>query len=317
MSPDNALVTLGEWKTFIARAFTWLYQGSRAIFLFFIMFIVYKYGHVHLGEKDEKPEFSLFATLSMVITAGATNGLLVYSVLEPMSHQTSNFFAQSNFRSQDEISMNAINLTVTNWGLGGWAPYTIVAIAMSLAAYRFNLPMTYRSCFYPILGQYTWGWIGDMIDGTAIIVTLLGIFTNLGLAAMNIVAGFTYMGWIDEGSTDEHLASIQNSVVWLIIMISLASAISGLHGGIQYLCVFAMSLSAVLAFLVFSMDDTKFLANVQVQELGVYLQTSILQLNFWTDAFGQLHEGSGRAIDGQAAEVWWMETWMIFTQAWW
>jgi hypothetical protein len=33
---------------------------------------------------------------------------------------------------------------------------------------------------------------------------------------------------------------------------------------------------------------------------------SLFLLNFWTDAFGQLHEGSGRAVDGKAADLGWM-----------
>lgn len=57
--------------------------------------------------------------------------------------------------------------------------------------------------------------------------------------------------------------------------------------------------------------------NLQVQEIGYYAQWSIYQLNFWTDAFGQLREGEGRATDGQAAEAWWMDAWMVFYQAWW
>jgi hypothetical protein len=57
--------------------------------------------------------------------------------------------------------------------------------------------------------------------------------------------------------------------------------------------------------------------NLQVQEVGYYLQWSLLQLNFFTDAFGQLREGEGRATDGQASEAWWMDSWMVFYQAWW
>jgi choline-glycine betaine transporter len=74
--------------------------------------------------------------------------------------------------------MFALNMTITNWGISGWAPYLIVAVAMGLAGHRFNLPMTFRSCFYPILGQYTWGWIGDLIDGFAIVVTVAGKCNN-------------------------------------------------------------------------------------------------------------------------------------------
>jgi choline/glycine/proline betaine transport protein len=67
--------------------------------------------------------------------------------------------------------MYAINLTINNWAIAGWAPYLVVAICMGLAGHRFKLPLTFRSCLYPILREYTWGWIGDVIDGFTIVVT--------------------------------------------------------------------------------------------------------------------------------------------------
>ena len=84
---------------------------------------------------------------------------------EPLWHRADHYLANQGYRSQDEIDQFAINMTVTNWGFTAWAPYLIVAVSMGLAGHRFNLPMTFRSCFYPILGEYTWGVLGDLIDG--------------------------------------------------------------------------------------------------------------------------------------------------------
>jgi hypothetical protein len=53
------------------------------------------------------------------------------------------------------------------------------------------------------------------------------------------------------------------------------------------------------------------------QEIGYYLQYSVLQLNFWTDAFSQLREGSGRAVDGHAGDIDWMPNWILFATGWW
>jgi BCCT family betaine/carnitine transporter len=95
----------------------------------------------------------------------------VYGVSEPLWHQNSHWFAEAGYHSQNEIDMYALNLTINNWAISGWAPYLVVAICMGLAGHRFKLPMTFRSCFYPILQEYTWGWIGDLIDGFTIVVT--------------------------------------------------------------------------------------------------------------------------------------------------
>lgn len=281
------------------------------------MFVAYKYGHIRLGETSDKPEFSNLTYFSMIITAGACNSLVVCSVQEPMIHQQHHFFAQSGYRSQDELDMFAINITLVDWGVGSWAVLTVVAIALSLATYRLRLPLIFRSCFYPILGHYTWGWIGDFIDGFTIVVSMFPVIASLGTAGMHLVAGFLYLGWVDELHTDDYLTSIQNVVVWTVTIFSLISVISGIHGGVKIVCLLAISLATLSTFLVFILDDMKFLLNLQVQGTGLYLQTGIFQLNFWTDAFGQLREGSGRAIDGNSSVQTWMQSWFNFSLSWW
>ena len=54
-----------------------------------------------------------------------------------------------------------------------------------------------------------------------------------------------------------------------------------------------------------------------VQSIGYYFQYNFFLINFWTDAFGQLRESEGRAIDGNAAASWWMDSWTVFYMAWW
>jgi choline-glycine betaine transporter len=303
----NALATLAEWRHYISLTTTWLIQGSKAIFLFFVGYLWYQYGDIHLGNKNDKPEFPTVTYASMILTAGAGNGLLVYSVFEPLLNRKFHYYANAGYRSQDEIDIFAINMTVVGWGLSGWAPYAIVAIAMSLAVYRFQLPMTLRSCFYPILGHYTWGWMGDFIDGFTVFFTLAGIFTSLGVVPMSLTAGLAYLGWINGATNADHISAIEHTAIVVVTIISLVTAVAGLHVGIRWLCMLTMAISCLLMVFVFLHDDSKFLLNLQVQTVGYYLQTSLFQLNFWTDAFGQLREGSGRAVDGNAAKQDWME----------
>jgi choline-glycine betaine transporter len=301
----------------ISLNFTWLFIGSNAFFFFFLLWIGYQYGHIKLGRACDQPEFSILSYTCIIFATGVASGFFVFAVAEPLWHQRSHFFATTGYRSQDEIDMFAINLTVNHWGITGWTAYTIVAVCMSLATHRFNLPFTVRSCFYPILRDYTWGWIGDAIDGITIVVSIAGICTSLGLGAAEIVTGLIYLGFVDKYSRIDQLTSIQITTIWVISIISTASVISGVHGGIRLLSIVAVIVGILLLFFVLLLDDTKFLLNVVTQEFGYYIQTSIFQLNFWTDAFGQLREGSGRAIDGKASEVWWMDAWTVFYQAWW
>lgn len=314
----NEAVTekLQFWFSAITLKFTWMFHGSRALLFFFVLYITYRYGHIRLGGKNDKPVFSSLSYFCMIFAADAGPRFLSYQVTEPMIHRYGNHFANAGYHSQDEIDMFAMNMTVVHWGVVSWTHYTLVAIAMALAGQRFKLPMTFRSCFYPILGDYTWGWMGDFVDSLAIVVTMACLATMLSITALQSIAGLTYMGFIDSENTSSEQAAMQNAIVWVITLVSTASVISGLQGGIQYMSIIAMSLGFFLAFLIYVMDDTKYLLNLQVQEVGYYLQNSIFQLNFWTDAFGQLREGSGRAVDGQAANQNWIESWTMFYQSW-
>jgi choline-glycine betaine transporter len=78
-----------------------------------------------------------------------------------------------------------------------------------------------------------------------------------------------------------------------------------------------LAVNVLFLCLVFILDDTKFLLNLIAQETGYYFQNSMLEINFWTDAFGQLREGSGRAVDGKAADQGWTDAWSVFYAAWW
>jgi choline-glycine betaine transporter len=188
--------------------------------------------------------------------------------------------------------------------------YLTVAVSISLASFRFKLPMTFRSGFYPILGEYTWGWMGDLIDGFSIVVTVAGVCTSLGLGAIQISTGLQRLGWVDDVLTD--LLDVQTVTIWIITLVATMSVMTGVDVGIKYLSIFAFSLGMILTFVVFMMDQSSYILNLMVQTFGYYLQTSIWQLPFHSDAFGQLREGEGRAIDGAAAATWWFDAWTIF-----
>lgn len=283
---------------------------------FFLLFLTYKYGHIHMGRSDDKPEFSNLTYFCMTYAAGIGPAALVYGVAEPLLHQTDNFFVNTGYRSQDEKDMFAINMALSNWAITNWIHFAAVGICLAIAVHRFHLPLTFRTCFYPILGNYTWGWIGDFIDGISVVVSIAGACIYMALLASQVTTAVLHLGWVDVDNTEEETAAIHKTTVWIVTVFSTGSLIYGLRGAIQWVSRVAMAVGSLLLILLFFMDDSKFLLNLQVQEVGYFLQTSIFQLNFWTDAFGQLQEGSGRAVDGKAAEQWWMDTWLVFYNAW-
>jgi choline-glycine betaine transporter len=318
VDPTGSLQALLAGRSYVALSYTWLFQASKALLCGFLVWIVYKYGHLHLGRnKNEQPEFTMRSWFAILFSSGTGPALLFYSVSETLYHQQSNYYANAGYHVQDEIDLFAVNMTVSNWTITTWLLFTIVAVCTSLAVHCFGLPLSFRSCFYPIFGAYTWGWMGDCIDGLAIVIMMLSTCCMLCLSSIQIVTGLLYMGWVDaDSATANDITAMQKATVWIVTFVSTASVISGLHYGIQYMSLLATSLGFVLLFAIFILDDTKYLLNLQTQEVGYFLQNGFFQLNFWTDAFGQLRAGSGRAVDGKSAAEWWISSWIVMYQAW-
>ena len=118
-----------------------------------------------------------------------------------------------------------------------------MAISAGLASYRFGLPLTIRSSFYPMLGDYCWGWMGDFIDAWSIVMTvgestnesicikwatlghsqltfslsilynLAGVCTSLGLGTIQLAAGMTKLGWVD---ADADSTTVNVIIIWVI-----------------------------------------------------------------------------------------------------
>ena len=89
------------------------------------------------------------------------------------------------------VAQVAINITLYHWGIHGWIVYCLVGLLLALMTYRENLPMTMKSCFYPLIGDRIFGWMGDVIDVVSIMSTLFGVCTSLGLGARQLNFGLS------------------------------------------------------------------------------------------------------------------------------
>jgi choline-glycine betaine transporter len=163
----------------------------------------------------------------MIFTAGTGQVLLTFGIAKPLFHQSGNFFAQAGYHSQDEVDQFAINMNVCNWGISTFLSFAIVSIATALGAHRFGLPLTLQSCFYPIFGAYTWGWIGDVIDGFAVCCMLC-------LTAIQVASGLVRLGWAKDKGSESGTMTVEETMFWIMTILSIAALFSELQGGIKY-----------------------------------------------------------------------------------
>jgi len=180
---------VNEWKSWISYNFTWFYIGAFnawAIFLFYVAFS--KYGKIKLGRADEKPEFNNISWFAMLFSCGIAVGVYTLGVAEPMAYYRKGYKlnGRGDVPNDDERAQQALLQTFYHWGLHAWAPYITVALGLGIVCYRWNMPLTMRSAFYPLLGNLIYSPVGDIIDAVSIACTTFGVCTSLGLGVDQI-----------------------------------------------------------------------------------------------------------------------------------
>jgi choline-glycine betaine transporter len=185
--------------------------------------------------------------------------------------------------------------------------YTVIGIALGISSNRMGLPLTMRSCFFPILGNMVFGSLGDLIDTLAIVTTVFAVCASMGIGAIQINTGLK-----------ELVPSVDQSVTVQVVLIALMtvtagiSAHAGVRKGIRVLSIISFSVLTTLVLAVLLADDTAFLLNLFVQSVGFHLHR-IIDLGFQTDAFEQLDLD----VDGKGGPEVWMDWWTVFYWGWW
>ncbi len=78
--------------------------------------------------------------------------------------------------------------TFLHWGLHAWAIYVVLGLALAYAIHRRGRPVSIRWALEPLLGARVKGGWGNTIDVIALIGTLFGVATSLGLGVIQIGA---------------------------------------------------------------------------------------------------------------------------------
>jgi len=261
-----------------------------------------------LGKDDEEPEFNDATYFTMLFAAGIGIGLFYFGVAEPIFHYAPGEYGNRYYNryTDNQLAQDAMNLTFFHWGVHGWIVYVVVGLLLAFVCYRQGLPMTVRSCFYPLIGDKIYGWMGDVIDVLSVVGTMFGVCTSLGLGAIQLNTGIHRLNKDIEISTTNQII-----IIWCVTACATVSVITGLKLGIRRLSEICFSIGMLLMLVVFFYDDTWYLLNLYVQSTGYYLQW-IIQLGFHTDAFAQM----GNSQDNKDV-VNWMNDWTIFYWGWW
>ncbi|WP_187262472.1 BCCT family transporter [Pontibacter beigongshangensis] len=281
-------------QAFVAAKAGWLFTVSVNIFLIFCLFLAFSnFGKIRLGGKEARPEFSTSAWFAMLFSAGMGIGLLFWSIAEPVSHFQTPPLGQAGTA---EAARTAMNVTFLHWGFHAWGIYALVGLALAYFSFSRKLPLTIRSVFYPFLGERIHGPIGHVIDVLAVLATLFGLATSLGLGVSQIAAGLNHIF-----PAIPNTITVQVILIVGITLVATGSVVMGLDKGVRFLSEWNMRIAIFVLLAVVLLGPTVFILGAYVQNTGDYIG-NFMQWSFWNEAY------SGRD---------WQAGWTIFYWGWW
>ena len=296
IAPNNLESVSTSAQNFLQTHFGWFYLISASVILIFVIYLAFsKYGNIKLGKDDDEPEYSMFSWFAMLFSAGMGIGLVFWGVAEPVSHY---FIPPYGDPESTEAAEAALRFSFFHWGLHPWAIYALIALSLAFFKFRKDAPGTISATFYPILGDRVKGPIGKTIDTIAVFATVFGVATSLGLGAIQINGGLTYLNSdISNGFGTQIVIIIGVTILFML------SVISGIGRGIKWLSNANIVLAILLLFFFLFMGPTTFLLNLFTTTIGSYAE-HLPRMSFRLAPFSE--EGGE-----------WIQGWTIFYWAWW
>lgn len=287
---------LNSVKDFIFVNLNYVYVWSVTIFVIFLIYLMFsKYGNIRLGRNESKPDYSFFSWISMLFAAGMGIGLMYFSVAEPMQHYSNEVFSGN---TAIQRAKDAQLYTFFHWGIHAWAIYGIVGLSLAYFAYRYRLPLSLRSCFYPLLKDKIKGTWGNTIDVFALCSTFFGITTTLGFGVVQINSGLETLGVLPGSSF-----IYQVLIVAVLVSLSIISAVSGVDKGVRILSNINIVSVVVLLLFVLVLGPTVYLIGSFTEGIGNYIN-NFFSLTFNTHVY-------------EAETQPWFYDWTILYWAWW
>lgn len=257
---DSAFTAVQDW---IVNTFGWFYMLAVAGFLVFVIGLaISPYGGIKLGPDHAEPDYGYVTWFSMLFSAGMGIGLLFFGVAEPIMHFTD---PPTGEGGTVEAARQAMSLTFFHWGVHAWAIYAVVGMALAYFAFRHNLPLTIRSALYPLIGDRIHGPIGHTVDIFAVLGTMFGVATSLGLGVLQINSGLGELLGLPQA------AWVQLALIGGITAMATISVVVGLDGGIRRLSQLNLILAVGLLVFMLVMGPTSDLLRALVQNTGQYL----------------------------------------------
>ncbi|VVN69163.1 choline BCCT transporter BetT [Pseudomonas fluorescens] len=265
LTPDHARMTMKLAVDWIATNLGWYYVLTMTLVIGFVLWVAFsKEGDVRIGPDHSRPQYKLVTWVAMLFAAGVGIDMLFYSVTGPVVQY---LYPPSGEGGTAAARQNAVVWTMFHYGIAGWAMYALLGMAMGYFAFRWGMPLSIRAALYPLLGKRVRGPLGDGISIIALVGTVFGVATSMGIGVVLLSVGFSLIFGLEQGLT------LQIALVIGAVLLTIAATTSGVDRGIRWIA--ELNLWSAVAMMVYILvtGQTAFLLNALVENIGQFIVT--------------------------------------------
>ena len=263
--PDYARATMRTVVEWIAENLGWYYVLTMTLVIAFVLWVALsKEGDVRLGPDHSRPQYKLTTWVAMLFAAGVGIDMLFYSVTGPVVQY---LYPPSGDGASAAAMQDAVVWTMFHYGIAGWSMYALLGMAMGYFAYRWGMPLSIRAALYPLLGKRVRGPLGDGISIIALVGTVFGVATSMGIGVVLLNVGFSLIFGLEQG------LALQIALVIGAVVLTIAATTSGVDRGIRWIS--ELNLWSAVAMMVYILvtGQTAFLLNALVENIGRFIVT--------------------------------------------
>ncbi len=263
--PDDARTKMKMAVDWIATNLGWYYVLTMTLVIGFVIWVALsKEGDVRLGPDHSRPQYKLATWVAMLFAAGVGIDMLFFSVTGPVVQYLS---PPSGAGGTSAAMKDAVVWTMFHYGIAGWAVYALLGMAMGYFAYRWGMPLSIRAALYPLLGKRVRGPLGDGINIIALVGTVFGVATSMGIGVVLLNVGFSLIFGFEQG------LALQIALVVGAVVLTIAATTSGVDRGIRWIS--ELNLWSAVAMMVYILiaGQTAFLLNALVENIGQFIVT--------------------------------------------
>lgn len=295
LTPDSASSVMQNVVAWGSANLGWIFVVTTTAVILFVLWVAFsKEGSVRLGPDQSRPQYKLFTWVAMLFAAGVGIDMLFYSVTGPV---TQYYHPPMEIPESPQAARDAVIWTMFHYGIAGWSMYALLGMAMGYFAYRWGMPLSIRAALYPLIGKRIKGAAGDTIDIFALVGTVMGVATSMGIGVVLLAIGFGTLFGLEAG------LGLQIALVVVAVVVTIAATSSGVDKGVRIISELNLWAAGLLVLYIVVTGKTAFLLSALVENIGEFVWT-LPERHLQTMAYEQ---------DGST----WMASWTLFFWAFW